>query len=57
MEAIRYYKRAMQLVPDIEQKMYTYSKAKGKLIYFSTTIIGQLFIICLQTMDTLILTV
>ena len=29
-EAIRYYKRAMQLVPDIEQRMYTYPQNKDK---------------------------
>ncbi len=29
-DAIRHYKRAMQLVPDIEQKMYGTTKTKGK---------------------------
>lgn len=30
-EAIKFYKRAMQLVPDIEQRIYTYPKNKGSL--------------------------
>lgn len=29
-EAIRFYKRAMQLVPDIEERIYTYQESKGK---------------------------
>lgn len=33
-EAIRFYKRAMQLVPDIEERIYTIQKNKGKWIRY-----------------------